>query len=88
MYVCMCVCMHVDERVGVEEEREERGVVVCVPVPVTVLCCKYCECVSWGTWLSVGRTGEGERRCKGKKTRYSCVIVGGAKHCSGEGKGP
>ena len=22
-----------------EEEREERGAVVCVPVPVTVLCC-------------------------------------------------
>ena len=80
----MYVCMYVDGRVGVEEEREERGAVACV----TVLCCKYCECVSWGMSLSVGRTGEGERRCKWNKTGYSCVVVGGAKRCSGEGKGP
>ena len=38
---------------------------VCLWRERTVLCCKYCDCVSGECGWSVGRTGEG----------YSCVVV-------------
>ena len=58
-------------------ERKEVRWCVCLWRERTELRCKCCDCVSGECGWSVGRIGEGERRCKWSKPGYLCVVVGG-----------